>query len=216
MALSRRTVYGLLFLTYGYRLWGPLPEDLGSPIQSAAFLSIMKIVEDISWITSKVGISSELNATRVLMSSSVKLLNPISAAGLQIEDIEIEGVKVRSYIPTDARKFGPGIIYIHGGGWVMCDLETHDPALRYLAKELRVSVYAIDYRLAPEHPFPIPFDDSLAVTKYLLKNARMSLNLNPREIVIMERRSRMALQNHSRGILCSVLWSRQKIRAGYC
>ncbi len=51
------------------------------------------------------------------------------------------------------------ILWLHGGGWVICDLDTHDAMCRLLAEESGARVVSVDYRLAPEHPFPAPVDD---------------------------------------------------------
>ena len=60
----------------------------------------------------------------------------------------------RLYVPFDASTPGPLLVYLHGGGWVLCDLDTHDQTCRFIAREAGVRVLAVDYRLAPEHPFP--------------------------------------------------------------
>src|ERR1700748_1208733 len=62
----------------------------------------------------------------------------------------------RRYVPADA---AGTILWIHGGGWVICDLETHDAVCRLLAVSSGCRVVAVDYRRAPEHPFPAPLDD---------------------------------------------------------
>ena len=59
------------------------------------------------------------------------------------------------------------MLWIHGGGWVICDLESHDAMCRLLAIESGAEVVAIDYRLAPEHPFPAPLDDSWDALRWL-------------------------------------------------
>ena len=56
----------------------------------------------------------------------------------------------------------PLLVYYHGGGWVIGDLDTHDSACRFLAAHTGVAVLSIDYRLAPEHPFPAAVEDALA------------------------------------------------------
>ncbi|MBJ7332283.1 MAG: alpha/beta hydrolase [Solirubrobacteraceae bacterium] len=67
----------------------------------------------------------------------------------------------RLYVPsldTDGRL----LMYVHGGGWVTGDLDTHDTLCRFLAVQMQTRVLAIDYRLAPEHPYPAAADDALA------------------------------------------------------
>jgi len=65
-------------------------------------------------------------------------------------------IGARRYEPDDA--LGT-ILWIHGGGWVICDLETHDAVCRILAESSGCRVIAVDYRRAPEHPFPAPLED---------------------------------------------------------
>jgi acetyl esterase len=65
----------------------------------------------------------------------------------------------------------PGVLYIHGGGWVICSLDTHDGVCRRLANTSGLRVASLDYRMAPEHPFPAPLDDCVAATRWLASNA---------------------------------------------
>jgi acetyl esterase len=65
----------------------------------------------------------------------------------------------------------PGVVYAHGGGWVLADLELHDATCRDLAAGSGAAVVSVDYRKAPEHPFPAAFDDCRAVTEALLAGA---------------------------------------------
>ena len=74
--------------------------------------------------------------------------------------------------PRQARLFRPSsargaILYIHGGGWAFCSLDTHDRAMRCLAEATGMAVIGIDYRLAPEHPYPAGLDDSVAAWRAL-------------------------------------------------
>jgi acetyl esterase len=77
-----------------------------------------------------------------------------------VEDFTIPttagGVAARRYVPNDA---AATIFWIHGGGWVICDLDTHDAVCRLLASSSGCRVVAVDYRRAPEHPFPAPLED---------------------------------------------------------
>jgi acetyl esterase/lipase len=64
----------------------------------------------------------------------------------------------------------PGLVFFHGGGWVVGDLETHDTMCRHIANRAGCAVIAIDYRLAPEHKFPAAVEDCLTATEWLAKN----------------------------------------------
>ena len=74
--------------------------------------------------------------------------------------------------PLAARLFAPEgeprglVVYYHGGGWVVGDLDTHEAPCRFLVREARVAVLAIDYRLAPEHRFPAAVDDAMAAFRW--------------------------------------------------
>src|SRR4029079_12954287 len=67
----------------------------------------------------------------------------------------------------------PTLIYYHGGGWVIGNIETHDSTCRRIANKSRCQVISVDYRLAPEHPFPTPTEDSLAAFRHIRDNAAL-------------------------------------------
>ena len=100
-------------------------------------------------------------------------------AAVRVEDRAIpvdnsEGgreIAVRVYRPATGEGPGPIVVFFHGGGWVVCTLDTHDPYCRALATEAGVMVVSVDYRLAPEHKFPAGVEDCLAATKWVLDHA---------------------------------------------
>lgn len=94
---------------------------------------------------------------------------PYEAALSDVADLTADGVPVRLYRPHDER--GGLLVYFHGGGWVIGDLDTHDGVCRSLASRSGHSVLAVDYRLAPEHPYPAAVDDAVAATSWASANA---------------------------------------------
>jgi acetyl esterase len=106
---------------------------------------------------------------------------------LDVRNLEIDGavgkLKARLYAPKGAPATGPGLVYFHGGGFVIGDLDTHDDFLRRLCKASGVRVLSVDYRLAPEHPFPAAHDDALAATKWAFDHAA-EIGFDPARIAV--------------------------------
>lgn len=84
-----------------------------------------------------------------------------------ITDTVNHPIKIRVYQPEAAGPL-PTIAFFHGGGFVMGDLDTHDDICRKLCKAINAVVVSVDYRLAPEHPFPAAVEDAIAATKYVI------------------------------------------------
>jgi acetyl esterase len=84
-------------------------------------------------------------------------------------------IPARIYTPKTLRKkdgLAPCLVFFHGGGWVIGNLETHDVVCRKLAQESELIVISVDYRLAPEHKFPAAVDDAILATKWIAANAK--------------------------------------------
>lgn len=77
---------------------------------------------------------------------------------------------IRIYRPTVATN-APAIVYFHGGGWVLNFLDIYDASLARLANQSGATIIAVNYQKAPEHPFPIPFDDCYATLLWVVANA---------------------------------------------
>lgn len=98
--------------------------------------------------------------------------SPASVAARGLEVGGADGwLPARLYTPHGAGAPGPLLVYFHGGGWVIGDLETHDGHCRRLAEASGARVLAVDYRLAPEHPFPAAHDDALSATRWAFDHA---------------------------------------------
>ena len=105
-----------------------------------------------------------------------------------VGDGEFEGprglIKFRTYRPLGATAGPlPTLIYYHGGGFVIGTIATHDSTCRRLANKSRCQVISIEYRLAPEHPFPAPIDDGLAAFRHIRDNAA-SFGADPARLAV--------------------------------
>jgi acetyl esterase len=99
-----------------------------------------------------------------------------------VENLRIPGaegdIPIRVYTP-DSPAPRPAMVYFHGGGWVVCDLDTHDVVCRAIARRAGAVVIAVDYRLAPEHKFPAAVDDCYAATVWVAANSdRLGIDRN--------------------------------------
>jgi acetyl esterase len=120
--------------------------------QASAFLELAAKQPPLDALT--------VEEARALMRDAIPFFGePVELA--DVSDAEVAGVPVRLYRPQNADGL-PAIVHVHGGGWVLGDLDTHDTTCRDLAAESGCAVVAVDYRLAPEHPFPAALEDSLA------------------------------------------------------
>lgn len=104
-----------------------------------------------------------------------------------VETVPVPGpagaIPVRVYRPPGLSVPAPGIVYFHGGGWVIGDLEIADRPCRSLAAAAAAVVLSVDYRLAPEHPFPAAFEDCAAATRWVHAEAA-DLGVDPSRILV--------------------------------
>jgi acetyl esterase len=105
----------------------------------------------------------------------------------RIEDMTIPGpagdLPARLFADTPDQDAGGLLVYYHGGGHVVGSLDTHDSACRFIAKHAGVGVLMVDYRLAPEHPYPAAVDDSVAALAWASENAER-LGFDPARIAV--------------------------------
>jgi acetyl esterase len=127
--------------------------------QAVAFLRVM----DAGGVPPEPDIAAMRAATRA---------NPHRGLGPDVEDVEdatVGDVPIRIYRPAGGAL--PGLVYFHGGGWSIGDLGSADPMCRRLAAEVGCVVVSVDYRLAPENPFPAGVEDAYAVTADVVRRA---------------------------------------------
>ena len=109
-----------------------------------------------------------------------RIAGECGAPGVDAHDLDAPGpggpLRLRLYAP--AAEASAMLVYLHGGGWVAGGLDTHDGLCRRLAASSGVKLLAVDYRLAPEHPFPAALDDALFAVRWAAANAQ-ALQFDP-------------------------------------
>jgi acetyl esterase len=132
--------------------------------QAKALLDQMPPMPDFSTL--------DLALIRAGMSAGVLTTGEPEAVA-RVENRTIPGpageIPVRVYTPAGPGPH-PGLVYFHGGGFVLCNLDTHDGICRSLANAAGCVVVSVDYRLAPEHPYPAGPEDCYAATQWVAKN----------------------------------------------
>ncbi|MEE1924348.1 alpha/beta hydrolase [Pseudomonas sp. 148P] len=105
--------------------------------------------------------------------------------GWTIADITLDGLRLRCYKPAGQAPQGgwPTLLYLHGGGWNLGDLDTHDWFAHALARRVPVAIVAVAYRLAPEHSYPAPLEDCLAVWQGL-RQGRIDPALSRERLIV--------------------------------
>jgi acetyl esterase len=119
--------------------------------------------------------------------SSREALSPDAPAITEIRDLTAEGphgpIPMRLYRDGEAREPRAALVYLHGGGWVIGDLDSHDTVCRSIAKASGATVIAVDYRMGPEHKFPAAVDDAIAATGWIAAHAAV-LGIDARRIAL--------------------------------
>lgn len=99
-----------------------------------------------------------------------------------VRELDAGGVPARFYCGHDAAA-GRGVLYLHGGGWVLGGLDSHDNVCRALANAGQCRVVAVDYRLAPEHRYPAAIEDAAAALAHVVAHAA-ALEIDPDQIAV--------------------------------
>jgi acetyl esterase len=128
---------------------------------------------------------SPAEARRAAIDALRAVAGPSEEIG-RVEDLRIphpeRPIPIRIFTPAAQGPF-PCLIYFHGGGWVLCDLDTHDAVCRAISRRATAVVVAVDYRLSPEYKFPAALEDCYAATVWVAANA-VPLGVDPRRIAV--------------------------------
>jgi acetyl esterase len=157
------------------------PEGYPLDLQSEVLLALMRLLGEkaIEHVEPELSRRQLDRAARVLEAR---------VPGVIVREVTLPGGagprRVRTYRPRGAPSGGmPGILWLHGGGFVLGSIESHDGVCRALASRAGVAVAALDYRLAPEHRFPAGLDDAVAASRWLLERGE-ELGFDPAALAI--------------------------------
>jgi len=114
----------------------------------------------------------DLRANYMMQNSSKIGLKEIITSNHKVP-VDGDTIEVREYSSKSINKSGSSLVYFHGGGWVIGDTDTHDNICRYICKKLNIKIFSVNYRLSPEHKFPIPFNDCFEAYDWISSNAEL-------------------------------------------
>lgn len=140
-------------------------------------LQMQVLLRLIEWMRVPPMHAGTVEQARAAMDRAAPTLDFEPRVGVSVRDTTVAGatgsLRARVYEPAALRSAAaaPGLVYFHGGGWVVGSLDSHDRVCRVLADEAGVVLVAVDYRLAPEHTFPAAADDAIAATRAILSDA---------------------------------------------
>jgi acetyl esterase len=124
---------------------------------------------------------------RIALDAASKLAAGPPITSVDVRELRIPsetgGMCARLYAPRDLPSPAPLLVFYHGGGWVIGSLDTHDNPCRLIAEQAGVRVLSVDYRLAPENPFPAATDDALTAYRYAVAAAD-ELGIDPDAIAL--------------------------------
>eukprot|EP00058_Branchiostoma_floridae_P018224 XP_002603713.1 hypothetical protein BRAFLDRAFT_93072 [Branchiostoma floridae] len=182
-ALTKASVVlALLAVLAAWHYFPPVPEGIVEKGKFRGLIFSIILQDDLATVAEFLGLTTKLAFMRAMQKVlEVKLEDP----SVKVTDTTFAGVKVRLYEPIGGKKTGkgPGLIYYHGGGFCLFDVNSHHHITFHLAKTLGVTVVSVDYRLAPEHVYPAALDDCLAATKHFIRHAEQ-YNVDPSRIAV--------------------------------
>lgn len=184
--LKKLALFTAIFASFiGYLARLPNSDDLPQSGRVRAIAGIMKLNHLIGLAAETVGVSDRIQVIRRMGIVMNAIKQADEDEGVTIKNTKIEGVRVRIVQPIDAAGILPAIVYYHGGAYYMGSPDTHNALTSALARLAKVVVISVDYRLAPEHPFPAGLEDCYKVTKYILENGnKAQLNIDQNRVAI--------------------------------
>ncbi|KAM5291806.1 arylacetamide deacetylase-like 2 [Ctenodactylus gundi] len=162
--------FGLFFILLAYYIYAPIPENIEERWKVGIVDAGVKIISFVGILFETIGLMKyeELFFSIV----SMDLTKPISDENVTVTDTAFSNISVRLYMPRrKSERQRPAVIYLHGGAFVLgsCKLSGYDFLSRWTANKLDAVVVGVDFRLAPQHLFPVSLEDAVFVVKFFLQ-----------------------------------------------
>ncbi|XP_027541513.1 arylacetamide deacetylase [Neopelma chrysocephalum] len=165
----------LLPALLAYYIYTPLPADLAEPWTVMFASAPFRAVGHLATALDLLGLMHYMEGMRLI--TVLETVMVTSDEDVTVTHTEFNNVPVLLYLPKRAPEgLRRAMVYFHGGGWCLGDagMKPYDHMARRVSNELDAVVVSVNYRLAPEHPFPVPFEDVYAVTKFFLQSRVLS------------------------------------------
>jgi acetyl esterase len=163
---------------------------VGPPVRSREGWTLDLQSHALLWLMRTIGESAEysdVDGARRTLERNAPVLAPRPSDRIRVEQRELPGAAglrhARIYYGAPGVAWAPGLLWFHGGGFVLGSIESHDGVCRALASHAAATVVSIDYRLAPENRFPAGLDDAVAVTSWVLEKGRQ-IGIDPEAVAI--------------------------------
>lgn len=188
---SWRSIFvAALFVIFSISFYRPLPQNF---TDTAIDRTIMYFLEAVLRFTLVYPVRlcpdayCQLRWNRIAVGFLLRISGPWTSydAQLDIETVEFDSVLVRVYVPRFNRSSNGAVVFIHGGGFVLGNIEMYESVMRKFTKDVKTVTISVEYRLAPEHRFPMGLDDCERAVVYLLKHAYATYDVDPTRVALM-------------------------------
>lgn len=164
--------------------WGPtITDEMLTVIEALDSLTMGPPLYERTAEEARMAPTAADAAMAVIKNNNIQV--PPSMVDTTGMEIPVEGgmIHIRTYTPQNATGPLPGIVYYHGGGWVIAGIDTYDASARALAEKVGAVVVSVAYRQAPEYKFPTAHEDSFAAYEWVVNNAA-SVGIDPARIAV--------------------------------
>lgn len=171
-----------------YYVYLPIPNNIEERWKLMLTDSFFRSLSHLAELSELLGLFDYMRV--MMLVTFAERVVPVSDERVKVVDESFEGVDVIVYQPTqneDTGELRRAVIYLHGGGWCLGSsrMSPYDLLARHMVTELNAVVVSVEYRLAPAHHFPVPFEDVYHVVKYFLHvDVLKSYRINPERIAV--------------------------------